>query len=330
LAIALAMCAPARVLQAQDLPEPPTTLVYRAPSGCSSAGDFARRVERRSRRVRLTTQAGAQRSLIVEIQPLGRSKRFHGTVSVLDAGGALAQRELDAKSCEEAVEALVLIATVTLDSDALIEDHDAASLPAPEPAPSPAKPAPLESRRILPFRERPVPGRAARMSFGIEAALLVRFAPEPAFGGAAFAALELPERGWLAPALRVSLVHAQARGIAEPGGHANFAFSLAALDACPTRLRASALALRPCAFASAGVVEAWGRTARNETHVRFFGSAGALVWATARIGKTVEIVLDGRAAVPWVRDRYGFDGVSFFSTASPIFFAGLGVAAGFP
>jgi hypothetical protein len=332
--VALAMSAPVKPLHAQSA-QPTTRLVFHAPSGCSSPDDFAARVRRRSHRIVLSTETGAERSLVVEIRELPRTKRFHGSVSVLEAGTAATQRELQAKSCEEAVEALSLIATVTLDPDALLEE------PEPEAAPEPASPPPRQSvpaavapppiRHESPRASEPAHAERTRVSFGAEATLLVRFAPRPALGGTLFAAFELPKRGWLAPSFRFSVAYAEARRIAEPGGHASFAFWLPSFDVCPLRAGPAVFSVRPCAFASAGVVEAWGnRTARNETHDRFFGSAGALLWASVRIGKALEIVADGRAGVPWVRDTFGFDGVGFFATAAPIFSAALGVAGGFP
>jgi hypothetical protein len=322
------------VARAQQVPEASvapevtpeaTRFEFHAPDGCSSAEDFSARVRRRSARIRLVTDAAAQRSLVVEIQQPGPTGALRGTVKVVEPDGATRTRQLKAASCEEAVEGLSLIATVTLDPDALLGEPQPEPKPAP-PAPKPAPPKPPPAPPPPPTSRR----GSYRFSFGLEASALLHVAPEPAFGGSVFAAFELQPGSLFATFVRLSVTHAERRGVEAPGGQAGFAYTLPALDLCPVRLGPKALALRPCGFVSAGVLEVWGNgTPFDETHQRFYGAAGAALLAQLRLSEAVEIVADGHALLPFRRDEYGFDGVRFFTTPTPGFSTGVGVAGGF-
>lgn len=144
-------------------------------------------------------------------------------------------------------------------------------------------------------------------------------------------ALELGQDRVLAPLLRLSLVHAQRRSIAEPGGEASFAYTLPTLDFCPLRLGPPVLGIRPCAYASFGVLEAWGSAAgSSHSRARPFGSAGGALWVGLRLSKVLEIVGDTRLGALFPRDRFGFDDRGFFTTPALGISASFGVAGGFP
>jgi hypothetical protein len=315
--------------QAQAQPQPEATrFEFRAPVGCSSAEDFAARVRSRSARIRLVAGAAAKRSLVVDIQEPSAGV-LRGTVTVVEPDGATRTRQLKAGSCAEAVDALSLIATVTLDPDAMLGE------PAPEPEPKPKPEPPRAARRPAePPHPPPAPPQEPfRLSFGLAASALLNMAPEPAFGGAASAALELNPGQLLAPFLRLSLTHAQRRGLAAGAGDANFAFTLPTLDACPVRLGPRAFGVRPCVSGSVGLLRVWGSGAeatRLEDHLRVYGAAGAALWLGVRVSEAFEIIADGRALLPFWRDQFTFDDVVFYRTIAPAFSAGVGVAGGFP
>ncbi len=314
---------------AQESAQPEATrFEFHAPDGCSSAEDFAARVRRRSWRIRLENDAGAQRSLVVEIQQpgAGAGSVLRGSVTVVEADGATRTRQLKAASCEEAVDALSLIATVTLDPDAMLGEVP------PEPPPKPAaKPPEAGPRKPPPRFRRAPPSELYRFSFGLAGAVLLNMAPEAVPGGTAFAAFEINPGSWAAPFWRLSVTHAQRRGIAEAGGAAAFAYTLPTLDACPIRLGPRAIGLRPCAFGSLGVLKVWGDgTLRNETHSGVYGTAGIALWAGWRVSEIFEIIADGRVGLPFGRDQYAFNRRVFFSTPTLGFSAGVGIAGGFP
>ena len=319
--------------RAQAPAEPEATrFEFRAPDGCSSAEDFSARVRRRSWRIRLVTDASVRRSLVVEIQQsgTGAGAALRGTVTVVEADGTTRTRQLKAASCEEAVDALSLIATVTLDPDAMLGE------PPPE---QPAKPQPQAQLRVAPppprkppphFR-RPPPTEPYRFSFGLAGALLLNMAPEVVPGGTVSAAFEINPGSWAAPFWRLSLTHAQRRGLEEAGGEAAFAFTLPTLDACPVRLGTRALGVRPCAFGSLGLLKVWGDgTPADETHSRLYGAAGVALWAGWRVSEIFEIIADGRVGLPFRHDQFALERQVFFTTPTPVFSAGVGVAGGFP
>jgi hypothetical protein len=318
-------------------PAEPTHFELRAPAGCSSWEDFSSRVQQRSARILLTARPAA-RSLLVEIREQGPAL-FRGTVRVVERRGAARSRQLKASSCAEVVDALSLIATVTLDPDALLAEPEPEPKAKPEPTPEPpppvaTKPAAPAAKPAPQPRETPgasESGEPFRLSVGGAALLLVNQAPEVAPGGALSVALELRPGHVVSPFLRLSLVHAQRRNVPEALGYANFAFTLPTLDVCPLRIGPRAFGVRPCASASLGLLQVWGAAAAaGESHARLSGFAGASLWAGLRVSEVLEIVADGRAGAALWRDRYGFDNEPFFRTPSLGISAGLGVAGGFP
>jgi hypothetical protein len=308
-----------------------TRFEFRAPAGCGSSDDFAARVVRRSARIRLVADPSARRSLVVEIQQASSTSSLRGTVTVVEADGATRTRQLKAASCAEALDALSLIATVTLDPDALSGDGAPEEPPKPpEPPPKPAAKPPRPPQQPPPFHRTP-PGELYRFSFGLAAAVLFEMAPELAPGATASAAFEINPGSLAAPFWRLSVTHAERRGIGEPGGKASFAFTLPTLDLCPVRLGPRALGLRPCAFGSLGVLSVSGDgTLQNEAHSRLYGAFGLAAWLGWRVSEAFEIIADGRAGVPVRRDEFAFNRAVFFKTPTPGFSLGLGAAGGFP
>lgn len=311
------------------VPSESTRLELRATSGCGSVEDFTARVARRSSRIRFVSQP-ARRSLIVELQSAGQTLR--GSVTLVEADGATRTRKLSAKTCEEAVEGLALIATVTLDPDALLEEPE----PEPEPAPKPEpKPKSEPKPRPKPIQPPPPPprhdGEDVRVSFGLAATLMVQLAPEVTPGGSLEVALEINPGEIVAPFFRLSVPHSERRGVDRGVGDANFAFTLPTLDVCPVRFGTSVVGVRPCAFGSVGMLKVWGSDAfEEESHARLFASAGGALWLGLRISKAIEIIADARAVVPLRRDAYAFDDVVFWRTPSLGFSSAVGLAGGFP
>ena len=339
-AVALALAAtPVATAQAQG-PAPTegetTRFEFRSPAGCSSAEEFTARVRRRSWRIRLETTAPAgARALVIEIQPPAAGGALRGIVTVVEPDGSTRTRRLKAATCDEAVDALSLIATVTLDPEAMLGEPEPEREPEPKlPAePKPAAPSPKPPAAPPPSRVKLGAPDAAgiRISFGLAGTVLWRVAPEPAWGGSAFAALEVLRSSVFSPEFRLGVTHAQRRSLREPGGKASFAFTLPSLDVCPLRVGPRRVGLRPCGFVEAGWLKVWGdASGRDESHLRFHGQGGAALLAELQVSKSFEILADGRVSFPFARDSYGFNGVPFFTTPTPGFSASLGAAGGFP
>lgn len=290
------------------------------------------KVQQRSSRIRLTAEAVAGRSLIVQIQPPDAAGALAGSVTVIEPDGATRPRQLKAKSCDEAMAALSLIATVTLDPEALLSE------PAEQPPPPVAAP-PVTARKPATSRvpprpaPRPSPPREPyRWSFGVEAAALVSSSPQPALGGGAAAAIEINPGQLLSPLFRLSFTHAQRRAVAVgTAGEANFAFTVPALEVCPVRLGPRVIGVRPCAYGGLGLLEVWGSgPGQSESHQRATGSAGGALLLNLRLSEVFEIIVDARGGLPFLRDDFAFDDVVFFKTRTLVFSAAVGVAVGFP
>jgi hypothetical protein len=308
-----------------------TRLELRSANGCSSVDDFKARVARRSSRISFVTEGG-NRSLLVEIQ--GAAGGLRGAVTLVERDGSTRTRRLKANTCEEAAEGLALIATVTLDPDALLgapepePEPKPETKPEPEPKPQP-KPRPAPAR--APPRLQPEDAARLRFSFGLGAAVLARVAPELAPGGSLEGALELNPGRVVSPFFRLSVAHAQRRDVDGGVGLANFAFTLPTLDVCPVRIGTRTFAVRPCAYGSVGVLKVWGEDAfQRETHSRVFASAGGALWLGFRLSEAIEIIADARAVVPLRRNAFAFDDVVFWRTPTLGFSSVVGLAVGFP
>jgi hypothetical protein len=332
-AVAFAGALLAEPVSAQLVASESTRLELRAQAGCSSVEDFSSRVARRSTRIHFVRER-ARRSLIVEL--VSTAQGLRGTVTLIEADGTTRARKLTAKTCEEAAEGLALIATVTLDPDALLTEPEPEKSKPEAPAPEKSKPEapaliePKRSPRLdEPSETRDVP---VRVSFGLAAALMVSLAPELAPGGSLEVALEVnPGKLW-SPFFRLSVPHAQRRDVERGAFAASFAFTLPTLDVCPVRLGTRLWAVRPCAYASAGLLKVWGEggSLEPEAHARLFASAGAALWTGLHISEVFEIIADARAMAPLRRDSFAFDDDVFWRTPALGFSSIVGVAGGFP
>jgi hypothetical protein len=182
-----------------------------------------------------------------------------------------------------------------------------------------------------PHFHRAPPSEPYRFSFGLAATLLFEMAPKLAPGATISAAFEINPGSLASPLWRLSLTHAQRRGLVESGGDAAFAFTLPTLDACPVRLGPRVFGVRPCVYASVGQLVAWGTgSRRSETRSLFYGAAGLAALVSWRVSEAFEIIADGRMGLPFRRDEFAFDGAVFFKTPTPGFAVSVGAAYGFP
>ena len=301
-----------RVLRAQDLG--PTLLSYRAPDGCPSVADFQRSVQRRSARVRFVDEGAHDRALSITLRKDG--DQTNGELRLIERDGNVRQRDARFATCAEALEGLALIAVVSLDPQALLEPDRPAeppALPVPVPLAVPAaaaKPPPAQAK-AAPARESLPATQPAKLQLAIGGALnlAIRALPEPALGGSLFLDLASGSRARFAPLLRVALSHVERRGLdSESGAEASFTLTLATVSACPWRFAAGFFALRPCGFASGGVLFAKGsKTNDLQQRTRPYGALGGSLSLFARASQTIDIVADLAAGATLVRDSFGFE-----------------------
>jgi hypothetical protein len=322
----------------------PTLLAYKAPADCPAVGDFQRSVQRRSTRIRFVDEGSHDRELSIILRKDGDFTV--GELRLIEQNGTLRQRSVRFNSCAEAVEGLALIATVSLDPQALLEAPGAAS---PEPsaaAPSAATPTPTPppisstpKRRALPRREPVQPIAPTPDPSGIETNIGAEFnvyfnaLPEPAFGGGAFVDVGAASRHWFSPSIHAAITHVERLGFhptqtppSEPGAEANFALTLVTLAGCPLRIGNATLVFRPCATGSAGDLRGWSThtdtpLASNHLYLSWGGSGVLLL----RLGELAEIVGDAGVGVTPIAYRFQFNGSAVFWTTPRLYISsGLG------
>ncbi|HWZ89938.1 MAG TPA: hypothetical protein VNW92_13845 [Polyangiaceae bacterium] len=297
----------------------PTLLAYRAPTDCPPVGDFQRSVQRRSARIHFVDEGSHDRELAISLRKDGDFTV--GELRLIEANGTLRQRSVRFGTCAEAVEGLALIATVSLDPQALLEGP----IPAPEtpPAPPPpTSPPPPAAKQNLPPPAPPAkkaPELEARV--GAEFNVYFNALPKPAPGGSVFFDIGSNSRHWLAPLLHVVIIsHAERWSLPEasPGARAeaNFALTLATVSGCPLRIGDGSWGFRPCASVSAGALHSWStKTDDTQPRTRPYVSWGGTGIVFVRLGELLEIVGDAGVGVTVIRDTFTFGNCSGLSGA---------------
>ena len=307
----------------------PTLLSYRAPDGCPDVAAFQRSVQGRSARVRFVERGAHDRELSIDMRKDGEFT--NGELRLVERDGSLRQRNVRFTTCSEAVEGLALIAVVSLDPQALLQS-DPAPQPAPAALPEPAAkvpPSPKAPAKSEPVA-KPQPSKT-RWALGGELNVAFRALPATALGGSLFVDVASGSESLFAPLFRAAASHVERRGLSSgDGAEANFTLTLLTLSACPLRLAAGFLRLRPCAFASGGALRAWGSEARDLQQTRPYGALGGSVLLFARVSQTVDLVADLAMAGTLVRDSFGFGEEQAWQTPALYLSSGVGVRFVFP
>ena len=295
--------------------------------------------------MRLARPNERARMFVVDIeQPKGRT---FGRLTVRNPEGLQTVREIEAKDCSEAVDALALVVALAVNPraadtpPAAVSPRTADAPPAaetPRPAPTappdePISPARTAQPTAPSATARPPtpssnastdapeaaasasPRDAAGWAFraGLSALGVSAMAPEPLLGGRASGEWVYLATEVVAPSFRASVGYATHAGFAVDGGTAHFAYAGTNLEICPLRLPAAGpLLLRPCAMADLGLVFARGAdtiAGRVETRPWVaLGGGGRLEWA---LGRRVGLDLEVGCTFPIWRDRFLFGSRSF-------------------
>ncbi len=123
----------------------PSQVVYTAPPDCPSEADFLAAFAARAGQGAVAAPTAPARALTVELT--ARDGAYAARLSVVDHEGRAVERSLLAASCREAMEAIAVVAVVSLRSPSEAEASPAAGSAAPAPASSalpvaPTGPAP--------------------------------------------------------------------------------------------------------------------------------------------------------------------------------------------
>ena len=332
----------ARGARADD--QGPTLLAYKAPADCPAAGDFQRSVQRRSTRIHFVDEGSHDRELSIILRKDGDF--VVGELRLIEQNGTLRQRSVRFNTCVEAVEGLALIATVSLDPQALLEAPGAVSptpsaatptaTPAPTSSTPPNRPPRAEPKPIQPTPTNPLMPDPSGIETNVGAEFNVYFnaLPGPAFGGGAFIDVGAASRHLFSPLIHAAITHVERIGFqpttqlppSELNAEANFALTLVTLAGCPLRIGNETLAFRPCAAVSAGDLRSWSThtdisLARNSGYLSWGGSGMLLL----RLGELAEIVGDAGVGVTVTRYNFQFDNlVTFPGTGQLYISTGLG------
>ena len=225
-------------------------LEYDPPRGCPDASWLRTAVEGRLSRARLAETGELARTFRVTIgEHAGRST---AKLAFTDADGQEAMREVDAESCEQALEAIAVVSAIAMDARAEREQAAAAASPVATAEPSrPSEGVTLASPApTAPRQER----RSPRHRFGVEGGVEHGYAPTLA----PFAAL-LTDLDVRVLSFRGALAYSDSGPVEADSGSARYRKITVREEVCPAAWAPTpALGLRPCALVEGGIVHAAG------------------------------------------------------------------------
>lgn len=328
---------------------------------CPSAESFLTRILARTPRARRAEATETGRQFELSVSPNGAA---HQGTLVVQGGAEPTRREVVADSCEEVIEALALVAALTIDPDAVTSPlpnrrvQAAAPLPA---APCPAAPEPavpeacpgvatvpaLPVTTVVPAehpspprtREDSASPRGFRVSAGLQAELAVGpTSPQILPVGRLWVGGGPLKDGRFAPTVGVSAAFGS-RSVESSAGGADFTWMAFRLDGCAFDfLPGERWALRPCMSAEAGILNGKGRPPAGvmaESHLKPWAAAGFLARLESRPLGPLLFRLEGGPLIPlYSKTEFYLPNVAAGSGAtsqvvkvSPIGFT-LGLSAG--
>lgn len=326
---------------AEDASEP-ITLAYDAPTPCPDADTFFHEISARTTRVRATRANENARVLRVVVTDDGGA--FVARLSVEDAGSASRAREVRGATCGEVVEALGLIAALTLDPKASTSPirATAPTTPSNDTGDSAGEADAGGIERTL----APPPPEAGAPRLPVEASG-THFAAGVQVEGAAiadvvgsgrvFGEVELGERNEavFVPSIRLAFARSLDVERAPATGRASLSWTQGGLDVCPLRfpiVDSGALQFRPCGAISAGVLTA-ASTQVEGARSRSRPWAATYVYARLswRIAGLVVLDAEGGLVVPLTREEFFFEpNVHVYQTPLLALFGRMGASVRFP
>lgn len=245
------------VAGAETVAGPELDLSYRVAEGCMSRQVFEQEVFTRVRELHLELRPRIE----VSIERLG--DQYHAKLLFTRPGAVATTRELSAERCEEVASAMAVVVALAIDALVVPEvqpERRAAAKPSP-----PARPA-------------------APASFAVGGTFVadLSLAPQVAWGGSVFGALELPKGG---PAFRAQLTYRTPGEASASGRKFTVAFVGLGLEACPWVLASRALRLEPCVLLLTGRYSAEGTSGftRSAERAVWWNSGGALLRGSLRL-----------------------------------------------
>jgi hypothetical protein len=327
----------ARVAQA----EPPQIRAHIELEPGTSCGDSAllvARVQRRSNRIEAVPPSADVIGFRALVRALPRGL-LSATLDVEPPGGKRSRREIVARSCDEAVDALALVIAITLDPEAEtaseLAEPDRTQSQTPEPSAEPKREVGLAPP--APASPKAPAAESGRWRAGLTSS--ARFesvsGPAPAllngFGVQALLDLEHGRSVW-SPAIALSGGYQWIGGLREPGGTADFALSTANIALCPLQIRPiSRLAARFCGSGGVGALFASGRdTNRPRSPTRPYAELGGALLLSAFLTEKIELSGLFGAERALILDTFQFSPERFHRVAPLTLRFGLGLGFRIP
>jgi hypothetical protein len=306
-----------------------------APDGCATRDALVAGIKKQSDRVRFVERGQAQRALFAEIRAIA-GRGFSAGFTLIRSSGRIAQRQVVAKTCAEALDALTLLATLALDpreDDKLVSANTPATNASTETPPTitvtqaqpkivgaPETPSPQSSTSA--------PADGAYWTVAAGAGGLATWGPSPSTmpGVLLYAGVGWNQREPFSPWLRISASHVGREGIATRGGTAGFALDLVGLDVCPLGVAHFKLNLRACAAGTLGQLSAQGSATRLPQNLhRPFATLGGVALLSFEPGLRIELTAFFGVNAPLVRDSFQFRSDVFFQVRPVTATAGIGL-----
>jgi hypothetical protein len=287
-----------------DAPIEAVQLEYRAHKGCPPVETFLRWVRKRAPNARIATESEPARTFTIVVQPTS-PEHWEGTLRISGLDGGVAERQITARSCRQAVSVLALIAAVAIDPRA------EAPLPADTEADVPEEPPPVEEAPA-PVVTAPTPPPAAgrwRWSLALSGGAAYGVSPRVVPVGTLSADLAREkDSGVFLPAVRLSVGRAQGARLETGAGDAAFDWTAAGLQLCPFALAGHSLRGTVCATFDAGILRGQGSNiAQATTATLFWAAPGAAVRVGWTFVEPVFVEAQGAATFPLRRATFAFD-----------------------
>lgn len=336
----------AGVARAQDAPEP-LSVVYEAPEDCPTAQAFFREVSARTTRARAAQPN--ERARVMHVAVSRRGEQYSGRLWIDDARGSGTARTIAGTTCAEVVGALALIGALAVDPQASTSSVAPSSSASSDAGGAPSTAVDTVAPVVSSVREAPPAGapsppppptaaaaatspRRGRFAVGVQAEVL--FVAGAVGSGRLFGDLSFgPREALFAPAIRLAIARSLEAARSASIGGASLRWTLGSVDACPLRVRlAGSLTVRPCAGATAGVLDASGTgIAASTRRSRPWASLSAvsrLVWEPL---PQLDLELEAGVSAPLVRESFFFTpSTAVYQPPAAAFLTRMGVGLRFP
>jgi hypothetical protein len=297
-------------------------LEYRAPEACPDSKSFQAQVLARTRRLEFRD---ASADVVWSITLSESTNGTRGTLLVRSTQLGRLERHVAAASCEQVVNALSLVAALSVDPDASLTVPEAKATPSKPPhTPAPRAVTAAPSAEVAPEagKTKLALGLTLTGRSGIAAGLT--WAPRPYVG------VNFRSPGGYTWGLSVSAMQAHGSAAVDVG-RANFTWSLGRVEAFPLRLSYGNLRFEPAVFFEAGQLRARGvgivPSAEVKRPALFTGALGRISWLGFGL---LLLELEGGPLLTLERDRfYLFENNTVFEIPTVTGFVAGGVGLEF-